>query len=160
MTDIKIGYTTSDYFYTLEPEKVPDHQTCETLYTVYFDNSCSFFPLNSELSRCRDKNQNTNDFKNCLSTVDSEKGTNYVEQYQTWLDSSNNCYKTALCKNRKYAEKIQEQQTRHLGTNEHYNNVKSILINEQWKTLHLGFGILGIIGAAYLLNKQIQTSSV
>ena len=50
MADIKVGYTTSDYFYTLEPEKVPSHQTCEANFNIQFeDASCGFFTLTPQI---------------------------------------------------------------------------------------------------------------
>lgn len=151
MADIKVGYTISDYFYTLEPEKIPSHETCEKKYSVKFDTtSCSFFPMNNDIKECG--NPQRSDFNDCLTRVDKEKGTNYTMKYQNFIDSSNNCYMAALCKNRKYAEKIEDQQTRHLGTNETYQNVISILANEQWKSMHLGVGIVGLIAGIYLLN--------
>lgn len=154
MTDIKISYTTSDYLYTLAPEKIPSHETCETTYSVVFDSSCSFSPMNNDIASCGDPQ--SPGFKECLTRIDKEKGTNYQEEYTRFIDLSNNCYMAALCKNRKYAEKIQEQQTRHLGTNETYKNVKSILANEQWKTIHLGLGIFGMIAGIYILNNKTQ----
>lgn len=153
MTDIKVGYTTSDYFYTLEPEKIPSHETCETTYSVVFDTSCSFFPMNSDIQK-KCGNPQLSTFTECLDRIDAEKGTTYAQQYQSFIDLSNNCYMKALCKNRKYAEKIEEQQTRHLGTNETYENVKSILVNEQWKTIHLGFGIFGVVLGIYMFSKS------
>ena len=151
MTDIKIGYTTSDYFYTLEPEKIPSREICQSKYSSVYDTSCSFLPMSNEIKSCG--NPQTGGFAQCLAQIDQEKGTHYSQQYTDFMDSSNNCYLSALCKNRKYAEKIQEQQTRHLGTNETYKNVKSILENEQWKSLHLGLGIFGIIVGIYMLNR-------
>jgi len=150
MTSIKVGYTTSDYFYTLEPEKIPSHETCQTKYSVVFDTSCSFFPMNNDIKECG--NPQRSDFTDCLMRIDEEKGTNYADQYQDFIDSSNNCYMAALCKNRKYAEKIEEQQTRHLGTNETYKNTESLVVNEQWKLMHLGLGIFGMIAGIYILN--------
>lgn len=159
MTDIKIGYTTSDYFYTLETEKVPDHQTCETKYTLEVDNSCS--KIEPEVMRCfllDFSNESGRGRGDCLQSIDASNAaigsaTNFYNKYVNWIDSSLNCYNAALCNNRKYAEKIQEQQTRHLGTNQNYENMKTLLTNEQWKSIQLGAGILGIIGAIYLLRK-------
>lgn len=161
MADIQIGYTTSDYFYTLEPEKIPSHQTCETKYNVDFDTSCAFLPINSQIKHCLLDFSNQSGREGCMREVDlaNNNQTNYYQQYTRWIDSSSNCYTAALCKNRAYAEKIQEQQTRHLGTNQNYENMQSLLTNEEWKTVQLGVGIVGVIGAIYLLNKNSASST-
>lgn len=155
MTDIRVGYTTSDYFYTLEPEKIPSHQTCEAQYNIEVDASCSLLP--NEIRRCFLLDfTNQSGRENCLRDIDegNDNKTQYYEQYKKWINTDSNCYTAALCKNRKYAEKIQEQQTRHLGTEQNHENMQSLLTNEQWKSIQLGIGIVGILGGIYLLNKR------
>lgn len=155
MADIRIGYTTSDYFYTLEPEKIPNHDTCERKYNIEVDTSCSLLP--NEIRRCFLLDfSNEGGRETCMRDVGTQNHNqaDYYQKYVNWIDSSSNCYTAALCKNRKYAEKVEEQQTRHLGTNQNYENMKSLLTNEQWKSIQLGVGIVGIIGAIYLLNKN------
>ena len=158
MADIKVGYTISDYFYTLEPEKIPDHDTCERQFNIEFDTSCAMFSITPEIKHCilDFSNESGRTKEECLRDVDirNNNKTQYFQQYSSWLDSSANCYTAALCKNRKYAEKLQEQQTRHLGTEQNYENMNVFLTNEQWKTFQLGLGIAGVIAGIYFMNKN------
>jgi hypothetical protein len=117
MTDIKIGYTTSDYFYTIE--NTPSQAICDVSYVIIPESTC------------------TNE--------------------QSWIDNSYNCYTAALCKNQKYAKTIQQQQTQHLGTNQNFDNTKLFVTNEQWKSIHLGLGIVAIIGGIYFFNNNTQS---
>jgi len=175
MTDIKVGYTTSDYFYTLAAGNVPDDSTCETKYNIEYETqNCGFTPM-PEIRHClldftnengRDKTRDYDYYgsydSGCLRDVDvsNNNQTNYFQEYKLWLDSSSNCYQAALCKNKKYAKKIEDQQTRHLGTNQTYENMNSFLTNEQWKTVQLGLGLAGIIGGIYILNKSSASVSL
>lgn len=156
MANINVGYTTSDYFYTIEPEKIPDHQTCETKFNIDFDASCSFLPVSREIKHCILDFSNESGRQKCLRDTDIANGekTQYFKQYMEWLDSSSNCYTAALCQNRKYAEQIQSQQSSHLGTEQAYENMKVFLTNEQWKTVQLGVGVIGLVAAIYLINKR------
>lgn len=161
MADIRVGYTTSDYFYTLESDKVPSHQTCERKYKLDFDTSCAFLPVSEEIKHCilDFSNESGRIDSQCLRDVDvrNQNKTDYFKKYTTWLDSSANCYTAALCKNREYAEKIQEQQSRHLGSNQNYENVLSLLTNEQWKSIQLGLGLLCITGAIFYIQRKSNT---
>lgn len=160
MTDIKIGYTVSDYFYTLEPEKIPDHQTCETRYNIDLDASCSFLPISREIKHCILDFSNETGREQCLRDVDvaNNNKTQYYKQYTEWLDSSSNCYTAALCQNRKYANKIEQQQSSHLGTEQNYENKQAFLTNEQWKTVQLGVGVVAVIAGIYYMNKKMIPS--
>jgi hypothetical protein len=75
------------------------------------------------------------------------------DSLQEWMDSSSNCYKKELCKNKENAKEIHNLQNDHLGSDQNYSNTKVIYSMELRRSISLSIGILILFGSIIYSKK-------
>jgi hypothetical protein len=163
MSSTNIKYSPNDFFYLKgnNPDvRMPSSEDCTLKYSIIPDSSCVVYNVPDdflkELETCN-KNNNISDdeIKGCLEIYDISYGTTYskyYDKYRNWQDNSGNCYAKELCLNKELADKINNIQNNHLGTDEKEKDTNKVYNNELFKTFNLSVGIAILAGSIYYMS--------
>ena len=160
MTSTSIKYSKNDFFYLKgnNPDiRLPSEQDCSLKYSIIPDSSCVLYnvPDNflEQLNICNpNKNKSDEEIKSCLNIYDvsySQQYSKSYDKYKNWQDNSGNCYIKELCLNKKLADKINNIQNNHLGTDEKEKDSDKIYNDEVVKTINISIGIAILLGSIY-----------
>ena len=168
MSDVTVNYSPTDYFYVMANDVMPTDTQCNDTtmdFVMIPDASCVPFPTSGQpfldaVNECKNKDEINTDtqIEECLKKkdVDNDGKTTYASDYpkwNQWKDLSMNCYKKELCNNKKNATEINRLQNNHLGSDQNYENTKSIYTNQYMKTVNVSIGIIFLLLAIYYSNK-------
>lgn len=117
---ITIAYSPTDFYYVMANEAVPTDAECRDNYSD---------------AQVPDTN--------CVPVVSGQPG------YNTWRTNSVNCLRKELCKNKENAQRIQQIQNNHLGSDQNYHDTLTLYKNEYAKMVNLSVGILAIIAVIF-----------
>ena len=163
---ITVGYSPTDFFYVMANEAVPSDTECQTSFstTMIPDASCvPYHPatINDDFLNKINTNCSGKDIGSCLQKIDDDNATKniassyhsvYIADYpkwKAWQDNSYNCYRKELCKNKENAQRIQQIQNNHLGSDQNYHDTLTLYKNEYAKMVNLSVGILAIIAVIF-----------
>jgi hypothetical protein len=75
--------------------------------------------------------------------------TDCIPTDSNWNANKDKCLKKELCKNKENAQRIQQIQNNHLGSDQIYNDTLTLYKNEYAKMVNLSVGILAIIAVIF-----------
>lgn len=173
ISDVTVNYSPTDYFYVMANDVMPTDASCNDTtmdFVMVPDASCVSFlssgDIATKVKECQDNpgykdaaNTIENTIEECLQTkdhTDAQGNTTYANDYpkwKQWQDVSMNCYKKELCKNKTNATEINRLQNNHLGSDQNYENTKTIYTNQYMKTVNLSVGVIFLLLAIYYSNK-------
>ena len=115
MPVIELAYNPNDFYYTTSG-MTPSDSVCSN----YLNNKADW------------------DNKCCITTNDKRN----ISKCPYWNDVSNNCYEYELCKNKEYANLVNNLENNNAGASERHNNYQKQYQNDLLKTINISASIV------------------
>jgi hypothetical protein len=140
MSTVTIAYNPNDFFYSTNSYNVPSNDECN----FSFNNDASY----SQCSPCYGVNISGNIDANSYTVTN---GKIYINKCDVgfWNDTSSNCFKYELCKNKKLATLANNKQNNYSGSDERYANIKKEYDYAVLHTINIVTGIIILGGVTY-----------